>query len=145
MLVTCVINVYYYFQIEALNNTTDNDMNVEVTKFSEDEVVIEISQDKMNKKEHNAGGDDDDDDESEANDTESVVGVTTSQRCTNTSTDIYHDAEPVSQLHDGHKVLQKYRSMSESSGDESVSIRDGQSCLLCKSLGVGTGSSFPWG
>jgi hypothetical protein len=116
-------------------------VNVEVTKFSENEVVIEISGDKMNEKEHDAG--DKVNDASEANGAESAVGVTSSQHSTNTSIDIYRNAESVSQLYDGHTAPQKYRSMSESSGDESVSMMDGQSCLLFKSVNVGTGSSFP--
>jgi hypothetical protein len=100
-------------------------MNVELTKFSENEVVIEIRRDKMNKKEQDAG--DNEDDESKASGTGSLVSIASSQHCTNTSTDISHNAEPVSQLRDCHKAPQKYRSMSESSGDESVCIRDGHS------------------
>lgn len=99
-------------------------MNVEVTAFSENEVVIEISQDKINKEEHIAG-----DNDIEANITESLVGVASSQQCANTRTEIYQNAEAVSQMRDDNRVPQKYRSVSESSGDESVSIRDGKSCL----------------
>jgi hypothetical protein len=108
-------------------------MKVEVTKYSEDEVVIEISPDKMNKKEDDAGDEDDDvdddhDNESKTSGAKSVVGAASSQHCTNTNVDICHNAEAVSQLYYVHAAPYKYRSLSESSGDELVSIRDGQSC-----------------
>jgi hypothetical protein len=103
-------------------------MTVEIAARSENEVVIEISPDKMNKKDDGPGGDDDDDDsESKTHGAETAVGVTPNQHCTNTSIENCHNADPVSGLHGVHTSSQKYRSMSESSGDEFVSIRNGQS------------------
>jgi hypothetical protein len=105
-------------------------MTVEIAACSENEVVIEISPDKMNKR--------DDDDEDDDNETESktcgaetAVLVTPNQHCTNMSNENCDNAEPVSELHGIHTASQKYRSMSESSGDEFVSIHNGQSCCCC--------------
>jgi hypothetical protein len=111
---------------------TENDVIVEVATCSENEIVIEISPDKMNEKDDGAGDeddndDDDDDSENKTCGAETEVGIASSQHCTNRSTDNFHNAEPVSQLHGVHTTSQKYRSMSESSGDEFVSICNGQS------------------
>jgi hypothetical protein len=101
-------------------------MTVEIAACNENEVVIEISPDKMNKKDDSAG-DEDDDSESKTHGAETAVGVTPNQHCTNTSIANCHNAEAVSELHDVHSASQKDRSMSESSGDEFVSIRNGRS------------------
>jgi hypothetical protein len=105
-------------------------MTVEIATCSENEVVIEISRNKINKRDDGAGDENDDDDDDSENKTcgaETAVDVTPNESCTNTSVDSCHDAEPLSELHGVHTASQKCRSMSESSGDEFVSICNGQS------------------
>jgi hypothetical protein len=106
-------------------------MTVEIAACSENEVVIEISPDKINKKDDGAGDEDDDDDiESKTHGAETAVCVTPTQHCTNTSIENCHNADPVSELQGVHTGSQKYRSMSESSGDEFVSIRNGHCAFV---------------
>jgi hypothetical protein len=120
--VSDIINNFVIFcQIDALDSTAENTVNIEVAQFSENEVVVEISPEKTEKKENYAGNeeDNDKDDESETNNAESTVDVASCQHCTNTSIDTEEAAEPVSQF--VHTASHKYRSLSESSGIELVS------------------------
>jgi hypothetical protein len=112
---------------------------VEVEAHGESEVVIEIFQDKMDQKnddpfylemdqKNDGAGDEDDDDSGSKTRAETGVDVIPNQRCTNTSVDDGQNAEPAaSDLGGVHTASQIYRSMSESSGDEFVSICNGQS------------------
>jgi hypothetical protein len=108
-------------QIDACDRTAENAVNIEVTKFSENEMVVEISPERTEKNENVAQNEEafDKDDASESNSGESTVDVASSQRCTSTSIDNEEDSEPVSQF--VHAAPHKYRSLSESSGIELVS------------------------
>jgi hypothetical protein len=92
-------------------------VSIEVTRFSENEVVIEMSPEKTEKKENNAANDTGD--ESETDRAESTDDVASYQHCTNTTIDTEEAAEPVTQF--VHIAPHKYRSLSESSGIELVS------------------------
>jgi len=96
-------------------------VSIEVTKFSENEIVVEISPGRTEKKENDAENEEafDRDDESESNSGESTVDVASSQHRTGSSVDTEEDSEPVSQF--VHATTHKYRSLSESSGIELVS------------------------
>ena len=112
-----------FCQIDAYDNTAENAVSIEVTKFSENEIVVEISPETTEKEEDDAENEDafDRDDESESNNGESTADIASSQRRTGTSIDTEEDSEPVSQF-----VLvttHKYRSLSESSGIELVGTR----------------------
>jgi hypothetical protein len=108
-------------QIDACGSTAENTVSIEVTKFSEDEVVVEISPEKTEKKENGAENEEanDKDYESESNSGESTVDVASSRRCTSTSVGAEEVVEPVSQF--VHATPHKQRSLSESSGIELVS------------------------
>ncbi|GFG36024.1 hypothetical protein Cfor_07916 [Coptotermes formosanus] len=113
-----VVRKLEQLKIDALDSTAENAVNIEVAKFSENEVVVEISPEKTEKKENYAGNEEgnDKDDESETNNAESTVDVASRQHCTNTSIDTEEAAEPVSQF--VQTASHKYRSLSESSGIE---------------------------
>jgi cobalamin biosynthesis protein CobT len=109
-------------QIDACDSTAQNTVSIEVTKFSENEVVVEISPEKTEKKENgaeNEEADDDKDDESESNSGESTGDVASSRHCASTSVDTEEDDEPFSQF--VHATPHKHRSFSESSETELVS------------------------
>jgi hypothetical protein len=110
-----------FCQIDACDSTAENGVSIEVTKFSENEIVVEISPEGTEKKENHAENEEavDKDDESESNSGESTVDVASSQHCTGTSIDTEEDSELVSQF--VHATPHKYRSLSESSGIELVS------------------------
>ena len=113
----CVI----FCQIDACDSTADNAVSIEVTKFSENEVVVEISPEKTEKK-GDAGENEeafDRDDETGCSNGQSTVDVASSQHCSGTSIDTEEDAESVSEF--VHATPHKYRSLSESSGIELVS------------------------
>jgi hypothetical protein len=114
---SCVI----FCQIDACDSTAENAVSIEVTKFSENEVVVEISPERSEKKENDAESEEafDRGDETESNGGESTVDVASSQHRTSASIDTEEDAEPVSQF--VHAAPHKYRSLSESSGIELVS------------------------
>jgi hypothetical protein len=97
-------------------------VSIEVTDFCRNEVLIEISPDKMEKNEDDNGNEEanGEDDESETNSGESTVDVASSQHCTDTRTDTEDAAEPPYQF--VHSAPHKYRSLSESSGIELVSM-----------------------
>jgi hypothetical protein len=111
------------FQLEALSEIETN-VTAQVAACSKDEVVIEISQDKMNEKDNSPGEEDNDNGgiESKTHVAETGVDVSPNERCTNTSADEGHSAQPASEFCGVHTASQIYRSMSESSGDEFVSI-----------------------
>jgi hypothetical protein len=113
----CII----FCQIDACDSTADNAVSIEVTKFSENEVVVEISPEKNEKEEDVAENEEAfvKDDETESGNGESTVDVASSQHCFGTSIDTEEDAESVSQF--VHATPHKYRSLSESSGIELVS------------------------
>jgi hypothetical protein len=96
-------------------------VSIEVTKFSENEIVVEISPERTEKEENDAENEEafDKDDESESNSGESTVDVPSSQHRTGSSIDTEEDSEPVSQF--VHAAPHKYRSLSELSGIELVS------------------------
>ena len=110
-----------FCQIDARDSTAENTVSIEVTKFSENEIVVEISPESTENKESDAESEEaiDRDDESESNNGESTADVASSQRRTGTSVDTEEDSEPVSQF--VHAAPHKYRSLSESSGIELVS------------------------
>jgi hypothetical protein len=108
-------------QIDACDSTAQNAVSIEVTKFSENEVVVEISPEKTEKKENGSESEeaDDKDDESESNSGESTGDVDSSRHCTSTIIDNEEDDEPFSQF--VHATPHKHRSFSESCGIELVS------------------------
>jgi hypothetical protein len=110
-----------FCQVDACDSIAENAVSVDVTKFSENEVVVEISPEKTEKKANDAENEEanDKDDESEWNSGESTVDVASSQRCISSSINTEEVAEPVSQF--VYATTHKYRSLSESSGIELVS------------------------
>jgi len=108
-------------QIDACDSTTENAVSIEVTRFGENEVMVEISPERNEKKASNAENEEavNKDDETESNSGESTVDVPASPHCTGTSIDTEKDAGPVSQF--VHATPHKCRSLSESSGIELVS------------------------
>ena len=96
-------------------------MSIEVTRFSDSEIVVEISPERTGKKENDAENEEafEKDDESESNSGESTVDVASSQHRTGTSIDTEEDSEPVPQF--VYATPHKFRSLSESSGIELVS------------------------
>jgi hypothetical protein len=125
--VSDIINrcVIFFCQIDACDSTADSAVSIEVTKFSENEVVVEISPEKTEKKENYAENEEafDKDDENESSNGESTVDVASGRHCSGTSIDTEEDAESVSQFVPA--TPHKYRSLSESSGIELVSILKG--------------------
>ena len=117
-----IINSCVFFcQVDACDSTAENTVSVEVTKFIENEVVVEILPEKTEEKANDAENEEanDKDDESESNSGQSTVDVSSSQHCISTSINAEEVAEPVSQF--VHAAPHKYRSLSESSGIELVS------------------------
>jgi len=110
-----------FCQIDACDSTAENTVSIEVTKFSENEIVVELSPEWTDKKENDAENEEanDRDDESEWNNGESTADVASSRHRAGTSIDTEEDSEPVCQF--VHVAPHKYRSLSESSGIELVS------------------------
>jgi len=110
-----------FCQIDACDSTAENAVSIEVTKFSENEIVVEILPERTKNEENDTENEEaiDIDDESESNNGESTADVASSQHRTGTSVDTEEDSEPVSQF--VHAAPHKFRSLSESSGIELVS------------------------